>query len=309
MRNEAKKEILQFLLGHPTILSNHWGLDGFAQQTLFPVMGDIVSMQNSKNSDFYLSLVVDISEETFITSNKSIEPSKILLESLETGETKWFKNSQINVIKRDLLQKNPHWLCTDLEYKKTENKGNNLKNRNEAKKEILNTVLKTPTFTSRWWKNDDSTDKEERSKVGDIVSINFVGRTDFYLSLVLDVEEETKEKPRRILLESFETGETCWFENIGINVLDRDYLEDGWLWSDEQYLFKKYIKSFFGRPYNILVSKIDFLNEEQVELDVFINGRFSNPKLFKWKEISDNDVLSYLENSLTKYNQQIKKEA
>ena len=72
---------------------------------------------------------------------------------------------------------------------------------------------------------------------GDLILLSGTGKKAWALCWLHRVSSDEPEN--RYLCESIETGEMCWWSNVGIEYLDRDVVASHpqWKWNDEQFVF------------------------------------------------------------------------
>lgn len=171
-----------------------------------------------------------------------------------------------------------------------------------AKTLILSRILGYPSISSNMWESNFH--PETTPILGDIISINSAPFNKFYLSLVLDFRTNEDGYPE-YLLESYETGETCWWSNIGINVLKRDLVKEHpeWKWTDEQAEFFDRIDKLAIKTQVLLIKYPIFNKDKSVIIE--ITDKFREPLISKifdnWEIIKDEEVDTLLSYGLEKY--------
>ena len=104
------------------------------------------------------------------------------------------------------------------------------------------------------------------------------------------------------MLRSIETGNLCWWHNIGISFLDRDVVSDNpqWRWTDNQYKFKdKWVKTCEQMGYTMQPCRAEFGAKNQVTLSLrrrydFLDNAPKPEKTFvNWKKVTNKDMKEF----------------
>jgi hypothetical protein len=175
----------------------------------------------------------------------------------------------------------------------------------KAKLEILSALLSFPTISQKDWESDIF---HSEVKKGDLVSINCASPSKWYLSWVIDINDNNCYP--KYLLESIEDGESCWWDNIGINIYDREKVNRNpkWKWDDKQFGFnEKWNKVCYKiNDAYIMLPELPIFNQDgsvilNVRIRFYLNN-FNNPQVFKnWKNLSTKEIDLYYKESLKKY--------
>lgn len=79
---------------------------------------------------------------------------------------------------------------------------------------------------------------EKEARPGDLILLTSIRHKRWSLAWLLEIDK--RQYGNRYLCESIETGELCWWENVGVEYLDRDVVEssENWKWTDRQFQFE-----------------------------------------------------------------------
>lgn len=104
----------------------------------------------------------------------------------------------------------------------------------KSRHSILNEVLGFPTIRAKDWR------EMVLPPIGSLVSMSCAPDSEWYLSWVVEVEEN-ENGFHRVCLKSIETQKLCWWGNVSIYVFnpDRVKLNPQWMWSDKEYDFNR----------------------------------------------------------------------
>lgn len=80
--------------------------------------------------------------------------------------------------------------------------------------------------------------REKEARPGDLILLTSIRIKKWSLAWLLEIDAQ--QYGNRYLCESIETGELCWWENVGVEYLDRDVVaeNDKWKWTDRQFQFE-----------------------------------------------------------------------
>lgn len=178
--------------------------------------------------------------------------------------------------------------------------------KNRARISILSELLSFPTINQKDWNKGASLDPEV--KTGDLVSLCSAPSTQWYLSWF--IESRIKNGFTEYLLESIEDGELCWWTNVGLNVYDRERVDDrpSWKWNDKQFAFNDRWMKVCKRngAYIVLPVTPKFNEDDSVELNVRVRFGFSdytNPVTFpNWKKLTMKMMDKYYTTCVKEFN-------
>lgn len=174
--------------------------------------------------------------------------------------------------------------------------------RNRAKLVILNELLSFPTVNQKNWSGGYSGLKPQE---GDLVSLFSAPVTKWYVSWVRGYEENGG-WPKH-LLESIEDGQECWWENVGINIYDRELVAKNphWQWDDRQYAFEDRWMKVCSRGYMVKPWSPVFGVDGSVSLNVRIRfglDDYKNPVVFpNWKKVTVKMLTDYYQKCVAEY--------
>ena len=98
-KNRARYSILSEMLAFPMLGANYFS-------TGLPIVGDLVSLSFAFSSKWYVSWVVEISDDR----------KRYLLESIEDGELCWWENVRFNIFDRNRVKERPSLKWNDRQF-------------------------------------------------------------------------------------------------------------------------------------------------------------------------------------------------
>lgn len=178
--------------------------------------------------------------------------------------------------------------------------------KNRARISILSELLSFPTINQKDWDSFS----EEYARVGDLVSLSSAPESKWYLSWVVDIDGS--KGYMRYLLESIEDESLCWWENVGLNIYNREKIKDRsiWKWTDDQFTFyDRWLKVARKNDAYMVMPRLPKFNEDgSVEMSVYrrhdFESKFSNNRVFeKWKKVTMKVMDEYYKDSVKIYNE------
>lgn len=178
------------------------------------------------------------------------------------------------------------------------------KAKSRARIAILGEIMQFPSV-NKWvgcW-------MDNTPQVGDLVAMNCVANTKYYLSWVREIDPN--DGWVKYLLESIDDGDLCWWSNVGISYYDREILASRpqWKWSDEQFIFSDRWNRVCRKndAYIVLPCQAVFTEDGGVTLDVRIRfglHEYHNPVTFpNWKKVTMKMMDEYYKKSSEDYKQ------
>lgn len=169
--------------------------------------------------------------------------------------------------------------------------------RSKARISILSELMSFPTINQKDWLSELD---DDNVKEGDLISLNAAPESKWYLSWVIDIENQSTHGTK-YLLESIDDGELCWWSNIGINIYSREKVNNRprWKWTDDQFAFSSRWGKACGRQnaYIVLPCSPSFGKGDSVTLDVRVRHgltEFSNKRTFdNFRKVKIKDMESY----------------
>lgn len=162
--------------------------------------------------------------------------------------------------------------------------------RERARISILSEMLSYPAARFRDWTNSMFSDSDVIE--GDLVSLSSAPDTKWYLSWVREYDPNNGWP--KYLLESIEDGELCWWENVGINIYNRERVAERptWKWDDDQFAFNDRWKRVCYKRHDayIILPMLPVFNGNDVTLAVrtrFGLSDYHSPRTFSnWKKLT-----------------------
>lgn len=165
---------------------------------------------------------------------------------------------------------------------------------------ILNRLLSYPTVSAKDWNSDLSITPKE----GDLVSLSAAPPSRWQLSWLVEIQNPSH---GCYLLKSTEDGSLCNWSNVGLNVYDRERVNNNphWKWNDRQFAFNdKWLRtckrkgSYLTRP-----KYVDFKDDYKAELSLYHRLDFDNKNkipvchIEDWRKFTSKQMAEYfLEN-------------
>lgn len=177
------------------------------------------------------------------------------------------------------------------------------KRKDKARISILGEIMQFPSI-NKWV----SCYFEFTPQVGDLVAMNCVSNTKFYMSWLREIDPN--DGWPKYLLESIEDGELCWWSNVGISYYDREIVKNRpqWKWTNEQFDFSSRWNRVCRKndAYIVLPLQAVFTDNGGVTLDVRIRfglDEYHNPATFEnWKKVTMKMMDEYYKKSSDEYN-------
>ena len=174
--------------------------------------------------------------------------------------------------------------------------------------EILSQLLAFPTISDKDWGYNCGC---EDPQVGDLVSLQSAPPSEWFLSWLLEISENNGYE--KYLLESVQTGEQCWWSNVGLTVYNRKKVAERprWKWNDAQFSFndrwnKVCLKNY---SYMVLPRLPMFHGDYSVTPNVrtrFNMSSYENPKTFRdWRKVTMKQMDEYFKKSVSQYEKTI----
>jgi len=175
--------------------------------------------------------------------------------------------------------------------------------KSQARLSILSEIIAMGAIDTQAWQNGFAI----KPKIGDLVSLIIVDTTKWYVSWVVDIDQNNGDP--KYLLESIEDGELGWWENIGLNIYNRDRVKERpmWRWNDEQYAFyKTWLEVGAKNLEHRVVPEVPVFGEKN---KVTLNARirwdrsgFEKTKTFEnWRRLTTKEMDNYLKETVNDY--------
>jgi len=176
-------------------------------------------------------------------------------------------------------------------------------NKSQARISILSEIIAMAAIDPQAWQTGFAI----KPKIGDLVSLIIVDTTKWYVSWVVDIDQNNGDP--KYLLESIEDGELGWWENIGLNIYNRDRVKERpmWRWNEMQYIFyNKWLKVGERNYEHSVVPEVPIFGEKnKVTLNVRIRwdrSGFKKTKTFEnWKRLTMKEMDNYLKETVNDY--------
>lgn len=167
---------------------------------------------------------------------------------------------------------------------------------------ILGNILQFPTLGRDHWIADSS---RKDALPGDLVSLVSAPPSKWYLSWLHKIEQN--EGWPRYLLESIDDESLCWWTNVGINIYNRERVQEEWRWDDKQFAFadRWYRVARKNKEIMVIPMRPTFNEDGSVSLDVRIRWNFNgyhNPTTFtNWKKTTMKQMDDYYKECVAGY--------
>ena len=133
--------------------------------------------------------------------------------------------------------------------------------------------------------------RADKPRVGDLVRLTSIRAQNWSICWLLD----TRHDGREYLCESVETGEQCWWSNVGIGYFDRETVENSpeWRWTDRQHKFDKRWERVCYKDndaYSVLPLRAQFGDGYEVTLQVMTRHGLDEYRLSEtfcdWRKVT-----------------------